>query len=64
MCCHDQVQDLVLPSLEVHYLFKVIVYYVKDSLIKCMWVLAALYAEGRPVCVWAVWTVEIATDGQ
>ena len=62
MYCHDQVQDLVLPSWEVHCLFEVgLVYYVKDGLIKYTWVPATLYAEGRPVNVWAV---KIATDNQ
>ena len=62
MYCYDQVQDLVLPSWEVHCLFEVgLVYYVKDGLIKYMWVLATLYAKGRQINVWAV---QIATDDQ
>ena len=39
----------------------VVVYYVKDGLTKYRWVLVALYAEGRPVNVWAV---NIATNNQ
>ena len=39
----------------------VVVYYVKDGLTKYRWVLVALYAEGRPVSVWAV---NLATNNQ
>ena len=56
MCCHDQVQDFILPSWEVHCLFEV-VYNVKGGLTKYVWVLVAWYSERINI-----WAVKISTS--